>query len=214
MRVPNSVSPLTLILADDHKIVRDGLRVLIERSGRFRVIGEASDGRALVEQVLRLKPDIVVTDLGMTELNGIDAVKQLRASGYHGMVIMLSMHDERRYVSRALEAGVNAYLHKDDAFDQILTAIDAVKEGQVWLSRHLPQAKDGVVKTIDDVLSPREREVLQLLAEGKGTKEAAAQLNLSPKTVEVHRLNLFAKLKANSVIDLTRIAIKEGLVQL
>jgi len=208
------MAPLTLILADDHKIVRDGLRVLIERSNRFRVVGEASDGRALVELVLRLKPDIVVTDLGMAELNGIEAVKQLRAGHYHGMIVMLSAHDERRYVSQALSAGVNAYLHKDDAFEQILTAIEAVKEGQTFLSARLPQGKDGGVKMLDDVLSPREREVLQLLAEGKTSKEIAATLFLSPKTVDTHRQHIMDKLGLHSIAELTKYAIREGLTTL
>lgn len=205
---------LTLLLADDHKIVRDGLKVLLERSGGFRVLGEAADGRALVERVLALRPDVVVTDLSMSELNGIEAVRQLRAAGYTGTIVMLTMHDERRFIAQALAAGVNAYVHKEHAFEQMLDAIAAARSGVTWLSPELaPLAAEGTVPTLLDLLSSREREVLQLLAEGHGTKEVAAQLHLSPKTIEVHRLNLYAKLKVNNVIDLTRIAIKEGLIQ-
>lgn len=206
---------LSCFLADDHKIIRDGLRVLLERTGGFRVTGEAADGRRLVEGVLEGKPDVVITDLSMNELNGVDATRQLRAAGYRGAIVMLSMHDGRRYVSQALDAGVDAYVHKDHAFDEIVTAIGAARRGETWLSPHLAVlAEDGRVGTLADLLSMREREVLQLLAEGQGTKEVAAVLHVSPKTIEAHRLNLFAKLKVNNVIDLTRIAIKEGLVQL
>jgi DNA-binding NarL/FixJ family response regulator len=206
---------LTLFFADDHKIVRDGLRVLTERERGCRVIGEAADGRALVEGVLELRPDVVVTDMAMSELNGIEAVRQLRAGGYRGVIVMLSMHDERRLISQALEAGVNAYVHKDHAFEQILAAIAAARRGEVWLSPQLANMiEGGQLQTLSELLTMREREVLHLFAEGHGTKEIAFRLHLSPKTIEVHRLNLFAKLKVNNVIELMRIAIKEGLVHL
>jgi DNA-binding NarL/FixJ family response regulator len=179
------------------------------------VIGEAADGRALVEGVLELRPDVVVTDMAMSELNGIEAVRQLRAGGYRGVIVMLSMHDERRLISQALEAGVNAYVHKDHAFEQILAAIAAARRGEIWLSPQLANLLEGgQLQTLSELLTMREREVLHLFAEGHGTKEIAFRLHLSPKTIEVHRLNLFAKLKVNNVIELTRIAIKEGLVHL
>ncbi len=215
MPVSASDRPISLFVADDHKIIRDGLRVLIERDGRFVIAGEASSGRALVEGVNRTRPDVVITDLSMQDVNGIEAVRQLRAGGYRGAVVMLSMHDERRFISQALEAGVNAYVHKDHAFDQVVDAIMAARRGEVWLSPELaPLANGATVQTLDQVLSPRERDVLALLAEGLATKEVASRLSLSPKTVEVHRLHLFAKLRVNNVVDLTRIAIREGLVQL
>lgn len=209
-----SKAPITLLLADDHKIVRDGLRVLLERTGNFKLLAEAADGRALVERTMALQPEVVVTDLAMSELNGIEAVRQLRAGGYKGAIVMLTMHDERRFIAQALAAGVNAYVHKEHAFEQMLDAIAAARSGRTWLSPELAHlAEGGMVPTLIDLLSTREREVLQLLAEGHGTKEVAAQLHLSPKTIEVHRLNLYAKLKVNNVIDLARIAIKEGLIQ-
>ena len=212
---PDPSIDLTLVIADDHKIVRDGLRVLAERSAGFRVIGESADGRDLVEKAMALQPDVVVTDMAMGELNGVEATRQLRAQGYRGIIVMLSMHDERRVIAQALEAGINAFVHKDHAFDQIMAAITAAREGRVWLSPQLAALMNADrVETLLDLLTMREREVLQLFAEGYGTKEVAGRLNLSPKTIEVHRLNLFAKLKVNNVIELTRIAIKEGLVQL
>lgn len=205
----------TVIIADDHKIIRDGLRVLLERTGEFHLVGEAADGRSLVQGVLAAKPDVVITDMSMGELNGVEATRQLRSRGYRGVIVMLSMHDERRFVSQALAAGVNAYLHKDDAFDQVITAIAAARQGRTWLSPRLSAIADGTkVPTLEMVLTNREREVLQLIAEGYGTKEVADKLKISPKTIEIHRLNLFAKLKVNNAIDLARIALKEGLVQL
>ncbi len=212
---PEKEPLLSLFIADDHKLVRDGLKVLIERTGRFRLAGEAADGRALVEGVLDLRPDVVLADMAMAELNGIDATRQLRSAGYKGTIVMLSMHDERRTISQAIAAGVNAYVHKDHAFDQVIKAIDAARRGETWLSPQLALMADGShVHTLLELLTMREREVLQLFAEGYGTKEVASQLHLSPKTVEIHRLNLFSKLKVNNVIELTKIAIKEGMIQL
>jgi DNA-binding NarL/FixJ family response regulator len=208
-------SKLTLLIADDHKIVRDGLRLMAERSGEFRVVGNAADGRSLIDLVIELQPDIVITDMAMAELNGIEACRQLRARGYRGIIVMLSMHDERRHVSEALAAGVNAYVNKDDAFADLLRAIAVARAGKIWLSEGVKKHAEGDhVSLLSEVLSNREREVLQLFAEGRGTKEIAGDLGLSPKTVEIHRLNLFAKLKVNNVVDLSRIALKEGLAQL
>jgi len=206
---------LTLFLADDHKIIRDGLRVLVEREPGLRHVGEAADGRALVQRVLELRPDVVITDMAMPELNGIEAVRQLRAAGYAGIIVMLSMHAERRYVAEALAAGVNAYVHKDYAFEQVMAAIAAARRGEIWLSPQVEAlTEDGRVPTLAELLTPREREVLQLLAEGHHTKMVADRLGISPKTVETHRLSLLAKLKANGVADLVRIAAREGLIQL
>jgi two-component system, NarL family, response regulator NreC len=205
----------SLVIADDHKIVRDGLRHMVERSGEFRVVGDAGDGRSLVELVGKLEPDVVVTDMAMGELNGLEATRQLRARGYPGVIIMLSMHDERRHVAEALAAGVNGYVDKDDAFTELLEAIKAARTGHIWLSADIKKHVEGNhLPTLPELLSPREREVLQLFAEGKGTKEIADALQLSPKTIEIHRLNLFAKLKVNNVVDLTRIALKEGFAHL
>ena len=214
MSLAAPVNPLSVFIADDHKIIRDGLRVLLEREKGFTVVGEASDGRAVVDRVLPLNPDILIVDLAMPELNGIEAVRQLRLKEYTGIVIMLSMHDERRYVAQAIEAGINAYVHKDHAFQQVVTAITNAREGRAWLSPELKCVNEfGGVSTLHQLLSMREREVLQLIAEGRGTKEIAFNLKQSPKTVEAHRIKLYTKLKVQSVADLTRIAIREGLVQ-
>lgn len=213
--MPPGEPELTLFLADDHKIVRDGLRLMVERQPGLRVVGDVGDGRALVEGVLARRPDVVLTDFAMPELNGLEAVRQLRAAGYAGVIVVLSQHDERRFVADALAAGANAYVLKDHAFDQVVSAITAAREGRTWLSPQLQAlAEDGEVPTLAELLTPREREVLQLLAEGHGTKEVAFRLQISPKTVETHRLSLLAKLKVGGVADLVRVAVKEGLVTL
>jgi DNA-binding NarL/FixJ family response regulator len=206
--------PLTLFFADDHKIVRDGLRVLAEREPGFRAIGEAANGRALVEGVLALRPDVVVTDMTMPDLNGLEAVRQLRAAGYKGVIVMFSVHDERRFVAQALAAGVNAYVHKEHAFEHIIDAIRAARRGETWLSPELRgSSDDGSKPLLTDLLTQREIEVLQLLAEGHGTKEVAHRLKLSPKTIETHRLSLLSKLRAGSVVELAHIAVKEGIIR-
>lgn len=204
---------ISLFLADDHKIVRDGLCLLINRQPGFKVVGEAADGRALLNGALALRPDVVLTDIAMPELNGLQAAAQLRVAGYSGVIVVLSMRSERRSVAQALNAGVNAYVLKDYAFEQVLEAIAAARSGQIWLSPQLRGLmEDGGVPLLAELLSAREREVLQLLAEGHATKEVAFRLQLSPKTVETHRLSLFAKLKVGGVADLVHIAIREGLI--
>lgn len=213
--MPSTGPALSLLLADDHKIVRDGLRALLVRQPGMSVIGDAADGRALVAEALRLRPDVVVTDVAMPELNGLDAVRQLRAAGFAGSIIMLSMRDERRLVAQAFNAGANGYVLKDYAFEQLLAAIAAAREGKIWLSPQLRElTHQGAVQTLTELLTVREREVLQLLAEGHATKEVAFRLNVSPKTIETHRLNLLAKLRVGGVADLVRVALKEGLVEL
>jgi len=213
--MPNAGTELTVFLADDHQILREGLRILLNRQPGLRVIGDAADGRALVAEALELRPDIVVTDIAMPELNGLDAVSQLRAGGYSGVIIALSARGERQLVAQVLKAGANAYILKEHAFDELVAAIAATREGKVFLSPQLrAMAHQDDVPTIGDLLTKREREVLQLLAEGHGTKEVAFRLEVSPKTVETHRVHLLAKLKAGGIADLVRIAVKEGLVHL
>lgn len=205
---------ITLFLADDHKVVRDGLLVLFERQGGIRVVGEAGDGRMLVEEAARLKPAVVVTDINMPGLNGVDAVFQLRAAGYAGVIVVLSMRDERHIVSQSFAAGANAYVHKDHAFQQVLTAIAAARRGEKWISPQLASlVHDGTVELLTDLLTAREREVLQLIAEGSSAKEVADRLKVSPKTIETHRANLYAKLGVSNAVELTRIAVKEGIAQ-
>jgi DNA-binding NarL/FixJ family response regulator len=208
--------PQTILIADDHRLLREGLRTLLERDG-FRVIGEADNGRSAVKLAKELQPDIVITDIGMPELNGVDATRQICAAALRSKVLALSMHSESRFVLGILDAGASGYLLKDAAFEELSVAIKSVLKGQIYLSPAIagvvverslgrfPKARSPLAK-----LSKREQEVLQLIAEGKSTKEIAATLYVSVKTVEGHRKQIMDKLAIYSVAELTKYAIREG----
>jgi two-component system response regulator NreC len=213
---------IKILVADDHKIMRDGLRTLIEKENGMEVVGEAEDGRSAVKQAKKLLPDIVIMDITMPDLNGIDATRAIFEEASGVKVIALSMHSDRRFVSGMLEAGASAYLLKDSAFEELATAIRAVVANQIYLS---PKIADIVVRRFVSKsastersafteLTKREREVLQLLAEGVSTKEIAGRLNLSVKTVETHRANIMGKLDIHTVSELVKYAIREGLTSL
>lgn len=213
-----------VLLADDHKIVRDGLRSLLQGHPLVQVIGEAENGRAAVAMARELRPEIVIMDIGMPQLNGVDATRKIVSESPHVRVIALSMHSDRRFVGEMLQSGASGYLLKDSAFEELAEAIDTVSEGRVYLSKGIT----GVVvqdyvrrlqhpaSTPPPVskLSPREREVLQLAAEGKSTKEIAACLDLSVKTVETHRRQVMEKLGIYNLAGLIKFAIREGLASL
>lgn len=211
-----------VLLADDHKIVRDGLHSLLEENPDIQVVGEAEDGREAVQLVRKLTPDVVIMDIAMPDLNGIEATRQVAAEHPHVKIIALSMHSDKRFVSEMLKAGASAYLLKDSAFEELITAIQTVQENKIYIS---PGIAGAVVETLKlrpgkpessvfSLLTDREREVLQLIAEGKNTKEIASFLHLSIKTVETHRLNIMTKLDMHSIADLTKYAIREGLTSL
>lgn len=214
---------IKVLLADDHRIMREGLRSLIEKEPGMEVVGEVVNGRDAVRQAKKLAPDVVVMDVALPELNGIDATRQIAAEAPGVRVVALSMHITRQFVEEMLSAGAAAYLTKDCAFEELARAITSVVQGQIYLS---PNAAAIVVENYRNnhaapahprafsVLTPREREVLQLIAEGKNSKEIAARLHLSVKTVETHRRNIMRKLKINSVAGLTKYAIREGLITL
>ena len=213
---------MKIIIVDDHKIIRDGLRVLLERDAAQQVVGEAADGRAGVDLVLKLKPDVVIMDMAMPELNGIEASRQLRAAGYVGGVVMLSSHNERRFVIQAREAGADAYVHKEYAFEQVRTAIAAAVRRESYLSPDLAaQQDDGRLTGVADRLTARERprtrgapDARRMLAEGQSVKEIACHFDISPKTIETHRMNLMTKLQVDNLADLTRLAVLEGLAKM
>ncbi len=213
---------IRIILADDHKIVRDGLRALLERQSGMEVIAEADNGRATVRMARELVPDLVIMDIGMPDLNGIDATRQIVADLPKVKVIALSMHSDRRFVVQMFRAGASGYLLKDCAFEELTRAVLAVLKNQTYLSPAVagPVMEDYIQQLSSGeelggtVLSPREREVLQLLAEGKTTKEVAAALCVSVKTVETHRQQIMNKLNMQSIADLTKYAIREGLTTL
>jgi len=211
----------TILIADDHRLLREGLRALLERDG-FRVVAEADNGRSAVRLAKQLQPDIVITDIAMPDLNGIEATRQVRAEAPRSKVLALSMHTESGFVLGILEAGASGYLLKDAAFEELSIAIKAVLKGQIYLS----PAITGVVvgqslgrlgskaRSQRAKLSKREQEVLQLIAEGKSTKEIAATLCVSVKTVETHRKQIMDNLDIHSVAGLTKYAVREGLTSL
>ena len=210
----------TVILADDHQIIREGLRRLLEQEKNLEVVAEAEDGRVAVELAKKLSPDLVVMDIGMPELNGVEATRQITADGGNTKVIALSMHSQAQFVGRMLEAGASGYLLKDCAAEELVKAIRVVLANRIYLS----QAIAGVV--VEDYIScrrasvnhstgtdltTREREVLQLIAEGNSTKEIAASLHVSVKTVETHRQHVMEKLDIHNIAGLTKYAIREGI---
>lgn len=210
-----------IVLADDHKILRDGLRPLLEADGHT-IVGEADSGRAAVELVQRLEPDLIIMDLSMPDMNGLEATRRIRMDNRLVKILALSMHSDRRFVADMFTAGASGYLLKDCAFDELGKAIDAVFLGQAYVSPllHNELVSDYVRKLqgcyeFDDMnLTPRERQVLMFLAQGQTTKEIAADLSLSKKTVETHRLNLMEKLGAQTVADLIKYALREGITKL
>ena len=208
-----------IILADDHKIMREGLRALLAKQKEIEVIAEADSGRGVIELCSQLHPDVVVIDISMPDLNGIDAARQITREAPDIKVIALSMHSDKKYVKEMLAAGASGYLLKDAAFEELGMAIATVLKNKTYLS---PQITDTVVKDYvnenvpqdsiaSTALSAREREVLQLIAEGKSTRDIAAKLYVSVKTIETHRKQIMDKLGLNSIAELTKYAIREGL---
>lgn len=217
---------IRVLLVDDHQIVRDGLKSLLGREMDISVVGEAGSGRDALALAMELRPNVVLMDITMRGLNGIDATRQLLAEVEGVHVIALSMHSDRRYVSDMLAAGASGYLMKDSAFDELAKAIRVVAGGRTYLSAGITQVVlDDYVQRVSGSapqpaasatkkLSNREREVLQLVAEGHSTKEVAALLNLSVKTVETHRRQTMEKLRIYNVAGLIKYAVREGLASI
>ena len=215
------MNAIRVLVADDHTIIRSGLRLLLERQPGFEVIGEAVDGRQTVELAESLRPDVVVLDIAMPNLNGIEAAKQLAAKLPKVSVIVLSMHADESYVLRALKAGARGYLLKDSAESDIINAIRAVSQGKAYFSPEISRMlMDDYVRNLQqrgvddsyDLLTAREREILQLLAEGRTNKEISALLNLSPHTIETHRGNILQKLNLHSLPELILYAVRKGVI--
>lgn len=214
--------PIAVLLADDHKIIREGLRALLEKEREVEVVGEAENGHRALEMAQELSPHVVVMDISMPDLNGIEATRKLVRAQPLTKVIALSVHSDKRFVSRMFKAGASGYLLKDCAFDELVSAIKQVAGGRFYVSPGVGGAMvQDYVKALESsesaayaLLSPREREVLQLLAEGMPTKEIASHLHVSVKTIETHRQHIMEKLDAHSVAELTKYAIREGLTSL
>ncbi|HSC86227.1 MAG TPA: response regulator transcription factor [Polyangiaceae bacterium] len=210
----------TILLADDHQLLREGLRGLLDAQPELRVVGEAGDGRTAVKMALELEPEVVILDVSMPELNGIEATRQIVAALPKTRVLSLSMHTDRQTVVEALRAGASGYLAKMSPFQEMLRAVRTVAAGQRYLSQSVAGAvmdellNPGAPSSAYSELTSREREVLQLLAEGKSSKEIASALSISSRTVDVHRKHLMDKLELRSAAQLTLYAVKQGLVSL
>ena len=215
---------IRVLIADDHKIMLAGLRSILEKQTDFEVVGEADNGRKAVQMAQGKKPDVVVMDVSMPDLNGIEATKQIIESLPETRVIALSMHSDKRFVMGMLRAGASGYLLKDCASQELANAIDQVARGKKYLSPEitgvviddflLGRGSSEEVATAASQLSPREREVLQLIAEGWSTKQIASHLYVSIKTIETHRRQIMKKLDLHSIADLTKYAIREGLTSI
>lgn len=213
---------IRILLADDHKILRTGLRELLEKEPHLKVVAEAEDGRAAVQLSKKVSPDVVIMDISMQDLNGVEATRQIVNSSPHIKVIVLSMHSGQKFVAEVFKAGASGYLLKDCDFSEVFTAIRAVTANETYLCPQIATiVRNDYLQRLSQgespgpsSLSPREKEVLQLMAEGKSTKEIAYSFNLSVKTVEVHRQRIMEKLNIHSIAELTKYAIREGLTPL
>jgi two-component system response regulator NreC len=212
---------IRVLLADDHNLIRAGLRRVVESQPEFTVAGEAEDGRQAVAMAESLKPDVVVMDIGMPSLNGIEAARQIRAAQPDTQIVMLSMHSDEGYVLRALKAGAKAYLLKDSAEADLARAIRAAAEGKsffspavgkVLLEDYMRKLQRTGKEDSYELLSPREREILQLVAEGKSSKEVANLLDLSVYTVETHRARVMQKLNLRGIPELILYAVRKGII--
>ena len=216
------MTPVRILMADDHKLFIDGLGMLLQQHGGMEVVGAARDGLTAVKLAVELQPDIILMDISMPELNGIEATRKVLTDCPAIKVVMLSMHADRRYVVESLRAGARGYLLKDSAPEELLQVIERVQSGEIYLSSKISSQliRDYIGMTESGessaytVLSAREREVLQLVAEGRSTKEIAGQLSVSIKTIETHRKQIMDKLDLHSVAELTKYAIREGLTQI
>jgi two-component system, NarL family, response regulator NreC len=214
---------IRILLVDDHKILRDGIRSLLKEHSDLEVVGEAADGRTALNLAKELSPDVVVMDISMPDINGIDSTRKILADCPQTKVMALSMHCDRHFVSEIFRAGASGYLLKDCAFEELAHAIRIVNDSKTYIN---PQIASLVVESLVSdsprshskhafsLLTDREREVLQLIAEGKSTKQIASHLNISTKTIESHRRQVMGKLNIRNIADLTKYALREGLISI
>ena len=212
---------LRILVADDHEVARSGIRAVLENHPGWEVCGEAKDGREAVELANKLKPNVVLMDIGMPNLNGLDAARQILAATPDARILILTMHDSDQVVREVLSAGARGFLLKSDAGRDLVSAVEALQQNRTFFTTKVAQmVLEGYLHpgaeapSSKHLLTPREREVIQLLAEGKTSKEVAVALNLSVKTAETHRTNLMRKLDLHSVADLTLYAVRNGIVQI
>ena len=213
---------IKVIIADDHKIMRDGLKSMLEKQRDIEIIAEASNGRTTVELAIKLNPDVIIMDVSMPDMNGIEATLRIIEKSPKIKVIALSMHSDRQFIIEMLNAGASGYLLKDCAFHELINAIHSVASNRSYLS---PEIADVMIKeykhviskeslSVFSLLTSRERQVLQLIAEGKTTKEIAYTLKVSTKTIETYRQQIMYKLDIHSIAGLTKYAVREGLTSI
>ncbi len=210
--------PCRIFLADDHEVVRNGIRSILMTQPGWEICGEASNGREAVEKVAALKPDVIILDIGMPELNGLEATRQIIKAQETAKVLVLTVHESHQVVREVLDAGARGYILKSDAGRDLLVAVQALQRNKTFFTSKVAElmldsflrGKPGIEK---EILTPREREVVQLLAEGKSTKEVAVALGLSVKTAETHRSNIMRKLDLHSVSELVLYAVRNNIVQ-
>ena len=211
-----------ILLADDHGIVRQGLRAVLARDTSVEVVGESADGREAVRLAEALQPDVVIIDISMPQLNGIEAAKQILRASPHVQVIILSMHSDETYLIRALNAGVKGYLLKESAEVDLVRAVHAVTQGKPFFSPAVTSAMlEDYMRFVEqrnlqdsyELLTDREKEVLQLVAEGQSNKEAATVLNVSTSTIETHRNNLMQKLGLHNTAEIVLYAVRKKIIQ-
>ena len=212
---------IRILLADDHSIVRRGLRSALEDESGYNIVGEAANGREAVQMAELLRPDIAIVDIAMPQLNGIDATAQIQKVSSVTRVIMLSVHSDETYVLRALTAGARGYMLKDTAENEVISAVRAVAQGNSWFSpaiartlmeEHVRYLRKRGLEDSYDLLTDREKQVLQLLAEGRSNKEVANVLNVGVSTVETHRMNLMQKLNLHSTADIVLYAVRKRVI--
>jgi DNA-binding NarL/FixJ family response regulator len=214
------MTPLRIVIVDDHAVVRRGVRALLESQPEWEIVGEAATGREAVDLAKRLQPDIVIMDLSLPELNGLDATHQIVKGSPRTEVIVLTMHHSEELARNVLQAGARGYVLKSDADQNLIAAVESLRQHKPFLTAAVTEfVLDDYIQRSDEgavghaVVTPREREIIQLLAEGRSNKETAAALSVSVKTVEAHRANIMRKLRLRSVSDLVRYAIRNRIVQ-
>jgi DNA-binding NarL/FixJ family response regulator len=216
------VRMLRIVIADDHEVARKGIRSLLEGHPGWEVCGEAKDGREAVDLAALLKPDVLLLDIGMPNLNGLDAAKQILSMTPDARILILTIHDSEQVVREVLAAGARGFMLKSDAGRDLIAAVEALQNRRTFFTSKVAQMMlDGYLRpyeerdsSVQQLLTPREREVIQLVAEGKTTKEIANALSLSVKTAETHRTNLMRKLDLHSIADLTLYAVRNGIVHI